>query len=268
LQKKNDAGDMLREVYIAAQSMLNQQTRLEVTANNMANANSTGFKRGGIFERNLNKIEDNMNNVPGDVEQKDAPIGQYTDFSNGPYRHTGNPLDLAIDGEGYFTVMEPGGKEFLTRAGNFQLSQGGELITMDGKKLIGADGPVTITDKAFDNPFITGDKKSLNILITERGEIFANDTEVGKISMEKVDNPETLKRLNAGIFEKTEQTESEPVEPREVKVKQGWLEESNVKIVNEMVEMIELQRHFELGQKIVQVNDGTLENSIRMGRYY
>jgi len=92
---------MIKELYTAAMGMIPQQTRLEVIANNMANANTTGFKRDSVFERNLIDAKANLWNTPGDAEDDDPPIGKYTDFSSGSMQQTYNPLDIALNGDGF-----------------------------------------------------------------------------------------------------------------------------------------------------------------------
>ena len=107
---------MLKELFTASLGMMNSQTRLEVSANNLANASTTGFKRAEVFERNLLDARANLYNVKGDIEQNDPPIGSYYDFSNGAMEQTSNPLDIAIEGKGFFVVQDLEGKEFLTRS--------------------------------------------------------------------------------------------------------------------------------------------------------
>ncbi|MCE5305030.1 flagellar hook-basal body complex protein, partial [bacterium] len=97
---------MLKEFFTAALGMQNQNTRLEVIANNLANANTNGYKSKNVFERNLIDASENFNNVSGNVEQNDSPIGSYYDLSAGNYSKTDNPLDIAIDGDGYFLVVD------------------------------------------------------------------------------------------------------------------------------------------------------------------
>jgi flagellar basal-body rod protein FlgG len=259
---------MLKEIYEAGLGMLNQQTRLEVTANNIANANTTGFKRAAVFERNLIDARANFYNVPGNTEQNDSPVGSYYDFSNGSFEKTANPLDLAIEGNGYFVVQDNQGKEFLTRAGNFRLSDDGTIVTMDGKKLMGTEGELNVSKEFFSKYQITNDNRELGIRIAESGEVFVNDYEVGKVRVENVVDEKTLQRISNQDFIATEGTELNSTSGEDFKIRQGWVENSNVNIVNEMVQMIELQRMFEAGSKVIQTNDNTLDKSIALGRYY
>lgn len=259
---------MLKEIYTAALGMQNQLTKLEVTSNNMANANTTGFKRAAAFERNLIDARANFYNTPGDVEQNDPPIGSYYDFSQGSLQKTDNPLDLAIDEKGFFVLQDEEGKEFLTRSGSFSLAKDGSLIARDGKKLMGEGGPLKVDGEFFADSPETQDSDALDIRVAQSGEVFVNDYEIGKVLIADSNNYQTLQRISDTQFIATFDSDIEYKDASEVNVRQGWLEGSNVNIVAEMVQMIELQRMFEAGSKVVQTNDSTLDNSIKLGRYY
>ncbi|HRP02068.1 MAG TPA: flagellar hook-basal body protein [Candidatus Kapabacteria bacterium] len=259
---------MLKELYIAGLGMQNQQTRLEVVANNIANAASTGFKRASVFERNMQDARANFYNVKGDVEQNDPPIGSYYDFSNGAFEKTDNPLDMSIDGKGFFFLKDDEGKEFLSRAGNFQLNEDGTIVAKDGKYLMGVDGIINVSKEILSNHQTTNDNKENGIRINDQGEVFVNDFSVGKVKIVDIQDYKTLQRISNQEFIATWESELQDVNPDNVNIKQGWLESSNVNIVSEMVQMIELQRMFEAGSKVIQTNDGTLDKAIGIGKYY
>jgi len=259
---------MLKEFFTAALGMQNQQTRLEVIANNIANSNTVGFKRANVFERNLIDARANFYNVKGDVEQNDPAIGSYYDFSNGAFQKTDNPMDLAIDGEGFFLVEDQEGKQFLTRNGEFRLSEDGTFVRNDGKMLIGEEGPIKISSEFFSNPTITQDGKGINLRIAQTGEVFLNDAQIGKIVLVVPEDKVELQRISNGEFIITGISDIKYLDFDQVKVRQGWLENSNVDVVSEMVQMIELQRMFEAGSKVIQTNDSTLDRSIALGRYF
>jgi flagellar basal-body rod protein FlgF len=260
---------MLKELYTAAMGMIPQQTRLEVNANNMANANTIGYKRQSIFERNLIDAQQIFSGTPGQADQKDPPTGAYIDYTQGAMDKTDNPLDLAIDNpDGFFVVQDDEGKQFLTKAGHFTLSNDGAIVTMDGKKLLGEGGTIFIKDKSLFDQANYSDSKSIDIKINCNGEVFANDKQVGNITIAKVENPDTIEHISNADFIARKDTIIDILPSDEVQIRQGWLENSNVNIVNEMVAMIELQRMFEMGTKVIQTNDSTLDSSIRIGRYY
>mgnify|MGYP001097100474 CR=1 FL=1 len=259
---------MLKEFYTAAMGMLTQQTRLEVASNNMANASTSGFRRQEVFVRNLIDARANFYNVKGDAEQNDVPIGSYTDFELGALQETTNPLDIAILDKGnFFLLQDEEGKQFLSRSGRFMIDKDGTIRAMDGKFLLSQSGTINVSGEKFSQARQFDDTKNVNLRITNNGEIFINDFPIGTVQMVRPDDPQTLQRVSGSSFIPTNLTEMQFLDPTEINIKQGFLEASNVNVVNEMVEMIELQRHFEAGQKVVTTNDSTLENSIRMGRF-
>ena len=258
---------MLKEMFTAAMGMLPQQTRLEVIANNMANAQTAGFKRSEVFERNLIDARENFYNVQGDCEQNDPPVGSYIDFSNGAFQQTGNPLDIAIENDGFFVIQDDEGKESLTRQGHFTVDSEGYIVSQDGKYLEGTEGRLAIRNEWFENPMITEDKKAINIKINQNGEVFANDFRIGSIKIVTVDNIQSLENISKACFIPTQNSDIKEQSEESVSLRQGWLEASNVNIISEMVNMIELQRLFEAGSKVIHTNDATLDNSIRIGRY-
>lgn len=258
---------MLKELYTAALGMLPQQTRLEVTANNIANANTVGYKRSGIFEQSLIEARENLLNVRGDAETEDLPISQYVDFSAGALQKTGNPLDLALDGNcTFFIVVDSDGIEYLTRAGHFSLDPQGFVIMPEGKKLLTSSGPLRI-EIPLQGDTINNDHLSRQIQISPNGEVQLNGLFIGQLRIVEVTNPQTLQRTRQTCFVPTDATVLEEVPPERIRIQQGFIETSNVNIVSEMVTMIQLQRMFELGQKVIQTNDGTLERAIDIGRF-
>ena len=258
---------MLKELYTAALGMVPQQTRLEVLSNNIANANTVGFKRESAFERSLISAQANLNNVKGDVESEDTPTDTYTDFGQGAAERTGNQFDFAIDNKkGYFTLEDSEGKQYFSRAGHFTLGQDGKIETADGLALMGENGPIYVNQQKF-LPGQMDDTKAILLRVQETGEVFANEQTVGRIQLTDIENPQTLVRETGAHFSATDNTVMNPVPIEEASIRQGYVENSNVNIIKEMVEMIELQRMFEMGQKVITTNDGTLDRSIEIGRF-
>ncbi len=259
---------MLKELFTAALGMQNQHTKLEVTANNLANANTSGYKRSEAFERNLIDARANFYNTPGDVEQNDPPIGSYVDYSAGSFNQTENQLDVAIENKGFFALQDGEGKKFLTRAGRFKVTEDGTITAMDGKTLLGKEGPINVFQEFMEEGTANMDVRSLEIKINEKGQVFANAKEVGSIAIYNPKDEKTLQRISNSEFIATNWSDIEELDESQMTLRQGWLEGSNVNVVNEMIEMIELQRMFEAGSKVIKTNDDTLTNSIRLGRYY
>ena len=260
---------MLKELHTAAIGMMNAQTRLEVTANNIANASTVGFKRAGVFERNLIDARANLYNNPGKLEQNDTPIGSYIEWRPGGYNNTTNPLDLAIDGSGFFVTKDAAGNEFLTRGGSFRLAPDGFIITPEGRYLLGTDNnSIRIPDyKNINDGDINANKTSVNITIANTGEVYANDVSIGTIQLVDVENYSQLVRVDRQSFIADVDAIVKKKPEELVNIKQGWLENSNVDIIHEMVTMIELQRAFETGSKVIQTSDNTIEKSIQTSKF-
>ncbi len=247
--------------------MIPQQTRLEVLANNIANANTVGFKREAAFERSLIEARENLNGVRGDAETEDTPTYSYTDYSAGAIERTGNGFDLALgQSNQYFVVSDEQGNEYFTRAGHFTLQQNGAIGTPDGLTLMGDSGPITLFD-AEHNEQLPNNNKDVVLRVETNGEVFANEQPVGKLHIVTIDNPQTLQRHTGAQFAASDDTMVSPVNQQDIAVKQGYVENSNVNIISEMVEMIQLQRLFEVGQKVISTNDGTLDRSIDLSRF-
>lgn len=257
---------MVKELYTAALGMIPQQTRLEMTANNIANANSVGYKRVAVFEQSLIEARQNMLYNKGEAEQSDSPLDQYTDFAPGSLQRTDNPLDLSLDNDGFFVLQDDDGNESYTRTGQFQIDENGMIVSDTGKYLTGDRGAIRI-DAARAGQGLMGDRKAVSIRISPNGELFANDQFVNRIQTVRVENPQSLRRTSGMEFMATDDTIASTIPMEDVTVKQGYLETSNVNIITEMIAMIQLQRSFEMGQKVITTNDGTLERSIDMGRF-
>jgi len=259
---------MLKEIYTAAMGMLPQQTKLEVTANNIANANTAGFKRESIFEKNLIDASDNTvaNSTRSSVEG--PQIGSYTNFLKGSFQQTNNILDVAIDNDNsFFTVQDKENKKFFTRAGHFSINQEGDIVDGSGKYLVGYDGKLNMYKEFSSDPATTNDNLGLNLRITKNGEIYSNQRFIGSMEVTEVKNPQTLKRSPNSDFTPGDDTETETIPTDKVSIKQGWVENSNVDIIKEMVSMIELQRQFEMGSKVIQANEQTLDHTMKIGKF-
>lgn len=261
---------MLKELHTASLGMLNTQTRLEVTANNIANADTKGYKRASVFERNLIDSKASLFNHPGKLEQDDPPVGSYIDWSTrGGYHNTDNPLDLAIDGSGFFVTRNARGDKFLTRDGSFKLTPDGFIATYDGKYLMGTDDDaIRIPDYMnIDGSDGTTKKTAVDIVVSATGDVLANDVAIGTVQIVDCENYSQLTRIERQSFIADVDAGVKQVAEDMVNIKQGWLENSNVDIITEMVTMIELQRAFEAGSKVIQTNDNTLERSISTSRF-
>jgi flagellar basal-body rod protein FlgG len=258
---------VIKELYTAAMGMTSQQTRLEVISNNIANASTVGFKRDSVFERNLLDSKANLYNVAGSAEQNDPPIGSYIDFKKGSYDQTGNDFDIAIDGEGFFLLNDEQGKEFLTRAGNFKINQEGDVISANGKYLIANGGRINVYGTLQGDSF-NSDTRKAEVKIDNSGEIFINNISQGNLDIVDTNSYAVLEKVSSSDFILTDDNQYQLLTNDRVSIRQGWLENSNVNVIDEMVEMINLQRQFEAGSKVITTNENTLEQSISLGKYY
>ena len=250
---------MIRGLYTGASGMLAEMARTDVISNNMANVNTTAFKKDRtIFrafpEMNIHRIHDP---VPAGLDKVVDPrpfIGMMgtgvmldevnTDFNQGHLITTSNPLDLAIRGEGFFQVQTPEGIRY-TRDGSFSLSSNGYLVTKEGYYVLGENGPLQLLQ--------TGD-----ITISQQGEVFVNDEYIDRLNIVTFADLNQLQKQGDNLYF----TDAVPEPLQDADVVQGALEGSNISIVAEMVDLISVFRAYEANQKVIQTHDTTLDRAI------
>lgn len=250
---------MIRGLYTGASGMLAEMARTDVISNNMANVNTTAFKKDRtIFrafpEMNIHRIHDP---VPAGLDKVVDPrpfIGMMgtgvmldevnTDFNQGHLITTSNPLDLAIRGEGFFQVQTPEGIRY-TRDGSFSLSSNGYLVTKEGYYVLGENGPLQLLQ--------TGD-----ITISQQGEVFVNDEYIDRLNIVTFADLNQLQKQGDNLYF----TDAVPEPLQDADVVQGALEGSNISIVAEMVDLISAFRAYEANQKVIQTHDTTLDKAI------
>ncbi|GBD07470.1 Flagellar basal-body rod protein FlgF [bacterium HR21] len=259
---------MLHALYTAALGMLPQLTRLELTAQNLANVSTAGYRREALFQRALIQAQQNLAHTPGDAETADVPVVSYTDFRPGALQKTGNPLDVALDGPGFFVVQDALGELFLTRQGRFVLRADGTLTTLDGKLVLGQGGsPLQVPLVAgTTQPPGTSQAVASVLEITPEGQIRSGSAVVGTLWIAHAP-VETLRRVDGVCFALAAGTTLTSLVPTQYRVVQGFLEGANVNPVEELVQLIELQRQFEMGQRVIRANDSTLDRSIEIARF-
>lgn len=217
-------------------TMTHQQER---TANNLANANTIGYKRDRMFTEILNEHLD----VEG-APRSEQTTAQWAALDQGSIESTGNSLDVAISGEGFFVLVdEEAGTERYTRAGRFTLDEVGTLRDPLGFTVDGARGPIQL-------PLNTS-----TIEIARNGEIKAGGEIVGQLRIVGFEQPLQLKRLEGAAFDAAGM---EPVDLDDPTVLQGYVENSNVDAIGEMTEMITHFRIYEAHQKLLQSHDQVL----------
>lgn len=234
---------MLLRFENAAAAMNTLQQNQERIANNLANANTTGYKRDRFFTEALNERLD-AERAP----RTDRRVRQANDMSGGAIEQTGNPLDVALGGDGFFaTRPEGGGATHYTRAGHFVLGNEGTLRTPEGKQVLGENGPIQIPVDA------EGD-----VSIAKDGTITVGQDQVGTLRVVQVDNPAQMERRQGAAFV-ADGPSPEPME--DPTVLQGKVETSNVSPIEEMTEMIETSRQFGAQQKALRATDGSLRRA-------
>lgn len=262
---------MHRGIYEAASGMLVQETHLDVITNNLANVDTPGYKRRISATADFSALLDRIEKVSEDGETKltsvlpaDMPfkgrqvIGSVAlaaifsedvmDTFPGVLKTTESPLDVAIDGPGFFAVSDANDNTFYTREGNFTLDNDGNIVTPNGMMLQGEGGAINVGN-------------ATSIEINRKGQVIVNGNEIaGRLVVFNFENPTYLKHEGKNLLTPTEQSgEAEQLE--NVKIWSGTLEMSNVEVVTEMVRMIEAQRIYEGASKALMTHD---ENTSRM----
>lgn len=269
----------LKGVYTALSGAIAQSLKMDTIANNIANANTTAFKKDQqTFSEYLTVLEKEQDvmKVPripasiesfydlngGDKAYVDA-AGTSTHFEQGSLKSTGNKLDVAIEGPGFFEVNTPTGTK-LTRAGNFTIDGNGQLVTKDGFPVLmeaqeNADGLIdenNIQDRIFR---ISG---NATINISDAGEVFEGENKLGKLSVVNALNTDGLQKVGSNYYTTKETVNAEITAIKNPTLKQGFLELSNVNIISEMTDMIMAQRVFEGTQKAISAYDSMSDKLI------
>ena len=236
---------MGNEVFIAGAGCLNSARAMELTANNLANVNTIGFKRDiPLFSSFFYPWEIRSSTSQG----TSSPIldGAKTDFSQGMMKETGNPLDFALEGDGFFVVQTPSGVSY-TRNGSFRLSSKGELQTKEGYQVQGERGPIKVTGKGIESD--------------SKGSLFSDGKKIGTIRVVEFRDLSGLEKMGDSLYKPF--LEGNPAQAaKSTTVHQGKLELSNVNVVMEMTGMIETMRAYESKLKAVQTLDEVSKKTV------
>ncbi|MFU0826029.1 MAG: Distal rod protein [Lachnoclostridium sp.] len=248
---------MVRGLFTSWTGMANEQKRLDIISNNLANATTVGYKKDNVTNQSFSdfltlKVKDSSelyNDRPIGTMNLGVKLGEaYTDFSQGSLRETGNTYDLAIEGNGFFNIAttDADGNQVIryTRNGTFTLDQNGRIVDADGNVLMGESGEITIPTNATD------------VSIDLDGSIYADGVYIDRIITTDFEDYSYLVKQDDRIY--TAQDGAQAVEGT-ASIRQGFTEQSNVNVVNEMVEMITVSRAYEANQKVIQTIDGTLD---------
>jgi len=238
---------MENPIYVALSRQMTLRRQLDVISNNIANMNTTGFKQQRmLFTEFLERpgMHEQVSFVQDRAVVRDLTVGGLT--------QTGNPLDVALTGHGYFTVDTVNGPRY-SRAGNFRLNDQRQVVDGGGLPVLADNGqPITIPDGTRDIK-ITGD----GTVATELGP-------VAKLNIVTFKNEQLMTEVGAGLYVSDE--EPQPA-PADTKVAQGMLENSNVKPVVEMTAMIDIQRQYQSTQRLIESEHDRMRNAIqKLGR--
>jgi len=242
---------MDKAMYIGMTGASNTMAAQTVHANNLANASTPGF-RGNLANAQAKPLE----GTGLDTRVFNTIEASPTDFSQGPLMETGNELDVAIAGEGFIAVQTPDGGEAYTRAGDFQLSAFGELLTGGGLPVLGNGGPIAIPPNQKIEIGSDG-----TISVREQGQGAESITAFDRIKLVNPDVSQMTKGLD-GLIRMSDESFAAPA--AEVRLQAGFLESSNVNVVDSMVEMISLTRNYELNIKLIKSVEENSETSARL----
>lgn len=254
----------MRALFTAATGMGAQQIRIDAIANNLANLNTTGFKQMRAEFQDL--LYETLR-APGATSTAGAtlPTGVQLGhgvrlaassriFTQGERQSTGNELDLAIDGDGFFQIQKPGGETLYTRDGTFKRDRDGNIVTVEGFLLL---------------PNIQIPADTIQLTILRDGTVSAlqagteTPTNLGQIELARFANPAGLRAVGGNLFAATEASGDVevglPDEDGFGSLAQGFLESSNVNVASELVQMILAQRAFELNSRVIQAGDQMLQ---------
>ncbi len=254
---------MDRALFIAATGMEAQRINIDVISNNLANVNTTGFKKSradfqellyqGIKSAGAASAEGTEIPTGIQIGLGVKPAAVQKIFQQGDFVSTGNSLDLVIEGKGFFQISTPDGETAYTRAGSFKLNSEGNIVNSDGYAM---------------EPAITIPSDAMEITITSDGTVSViqpgstSPVDVGQIQITQFVNPGGLKAIGKNLFLTTgssgEPTTGNPGTEGRGSINQGFIELSNVNVVEEMVNMIVSQRAYELNSKVIQSSDEML----------
>ena len=249
---------MVKGLYTAYTGMVNEQNRMDILTNNLANASTVGFKKEGATSQSFNdiltvKIKDSSIGLDNaqriGTRNPGVRIGEnYTDYSQGSFRITDNTYDLALSGEGFFAIefTNKAGETSTkyTRAGQFTLNKEGYLVTQEGDYVLDSQNRRIQLNTLIDSS------------IDSNGTIFQNGQRIAQIQVADFANYDYLEKYGETYYQPIEGAE---MITADATVNSGCLEMANVQIVSEMVNLISITRAYESNQKIIQTYDNTLE---------
>jgi flagellar basal-body rod protein FlgG len=262
---------MIRALRTAATGMKAQEVRVDVIANNLANVNTAGFKKTQAQFQDLlyqTLRPAGIAEFQGQVVPTEMQVGHGVKlsstqkvFTQGELQKTQNDLDLAINGDGFFQIQQPDGTIAYTRDGNFEISQDGILVTTDGLML---QPQITIPANAM--KLSVGADGNVNVLLPQQ----VQPQNVGRIELARFINPAGLRNIGNNLYLETVSSNppllGNPAENEFGRIEQGYIEYSNVSVVDELVDLITAQRVYELNSRGISIADNMLQVAGNIGR--
>lgn len=226
---------MSHSIYMAYAGMQGHARALEVVSHNLANLQSAGFKQQRIFYEMLSGLQDEeLTSLGAAINSPQMRARMVTDFSGGNIEETGNPLDFALLGDGFFSVLTPQGVRY-TRNGDFSLGEGGRLQTTDGHAVLG------VAADPRGQPLVLPPG---NVEVAADGRVAVDGTEIGRLKIVAFADSGELVAQGSSLFQARPGTEELP--PSQLNVVQGFVEQANVSPIQAVTEMVALMRNFEL----------------------
>lgn len=251
---------MTRGLYTAYTGMINEQKRLDIISNNLANSATIGYKEENVTSRSFKdymmmKIRDGSNAFIDEPVGKVNPgvkIGEtYMDWGQGSLRETGNTYDLAIQGNGFFTmrVTDANGNSSIkyTRCGTFKCTKDGFIVDAEGNHLQGSGGDLVVPVEANE------------IVVREDGSVFADGVLIDTIQITDFEDYDYLELYGDNMYNAVD---GATIIGSTAVIEQGFTEQSNVNVISEMVSMITITRAYEAGQKMIRTQDTLLDSSV------
>lgn len=236
---------MIKGLNTSATAMRMGMVRQDINANNLANADTTGFKRDRFFATELVAAQERKNGTPSELK-----ADSHADTTTGALDPTTAPLDVALQNSGFFVVSD-GSEELFTRNGHFSRNTEGLLVDNLGRRVQGEGGDIAVPDGL--------------VTISPTGEISVNGGTIDRFRVVNFENSSGLLKAPGSAYKAPDNQNANPVE--NATVRQGFLEKSNVDAVHEMVEMIATSRNYEINSKLVLAQDETLRQVVgELGR--
>jgi flagellar basal-body rod protein FlgF len=236
---------MVNGLYTASEGMKHLLNKTEVTSHNLANANTTGFKKSLLVSQTEITVRRNDEMKLHQDENSQLDVNHVI-WDKGPLIQTGDPFDMGIEGEGFLAVETPQGTRY-TRAGSLTRNAMGELVNLGGNPVLDKDGKRILVE-------------GRDLQVAEDGSLSVDNKALARLQVVDFADKSGLRRIGGNLWEANDP--STPVEGKDFRIRQGYLEGSNVNTVDSMVELIRYQRNYDSNQKVITSIDETLRKVV------